>query len=70
MKYVTPKIRWGRKQVHKNRSKVNVEKVISQLESDLDDAYARLDRLESYVMELAHETGAYLPSFSSRAFRK
>jgi hypothetical protein len=70
MNLVKGGIRWGRGSKRDQQKVRDMKVIVTQLESDLDDVYARLDRLESYVMELAHETGAYLPSFSSPAFKK
>ena len=64
------KIRWGRKQKRRNLKEKGLREKVRVLESDLDDAYSRLDRLEAYCVELAEKTGCYLPSFGSRYFRE
>lgn len=63
------KVRWGRKQMRRTADSKELKERIRILESDLDDAYSRLDRLEAYVMELADSSDAYLPSFNSKCFR-
>ena len=59
-------IRWGRGQ---KRLSVKERKELQTIQSDLDDAYTRIARLEKQIEELASETGVYLPSFSSRYYK-